>query len=233
MKGIKKLSFDNKIAIVSTIIALLTVIVAAIGLIPQFKSSFRENEDKIHLAKNTSAKKLQSIMADLAEEYFNDIEVKIVDLKDGSKDIYISLYVYNDDKFDEESYILLAEKVYDMVFGNENDIEMVDFSVVSHDGEAKIAGLDKPLKMPISMLKFTRTSTLENKEIWVSKLINSNQNSKGDIITNEYNKSEIFKNIDISTYDLEKTHYSEDCDRFYDYEMLDLISNYDFSKDAE
>lgn len=205
-----KHSFEKKTAVISSVTAILSVIIAAIGLIPSFLSANNsEKTDDVVFGPKTSARKMQSIIQEIADTFFDDVKVEVSNLHDGSKQIDTAIYVYNDESIDERDVITYAERIFLLSASSETQINSIRFTGISREGEMQLGSLSEPLIIPTFMLNITRTSDLDNNEIWVSFVLGAKHYDDSQILGNEYYESEVFKKIDFEQYDIEKTHYNE------------------------
>ncbi len=211
----KQKSFEYKIAVVSSVIALLSVIVAAIGLIPQFKSAFSDRAEEINVTKNMSGKKVESIIQDIVDEYFDDTKVNVTEGEDGTKYINIKINTYYSDGINIEKGISLAEEIYKIASKENSNIGKFELSFAAADSTVKLEGLDTPLYLPVIVWVVLKTSTLEGDPIWISSLTHTTFYSNADIFVYEYKKSDIFGSIDADNFDMDNTNYSEDFEKSY------------------
>lgn len=214
-KEAKQKSFEYKIAVVSSVIALLSVIVAAIGLIPQFKSAFSNETEEINVTENMSGKKVESIIQDIVDEYFDDTKVTVKEGEDGTKYITIKINTYYSDGINIEKGISLAEEIYTIASKENSNIGKFEFSYAAADSTLTIKDTNIPLYLPVIVWVVLKTSTLEGEPIWVSSLTHTTFYSNADIFVYEYRKSDIFGSIDAVNFDLENTNYSEDFEKSY------------------
>jgi len=205
-----KYPFEKKIAIVSAVTAILSVVIAAIGLVPSFLSmKISLQSDDITFRANTSARKMQSTIQGIADTYFDDVEVSVNDLRDGSKQIDTTIYAYNDESIDERNVISYAEKIFTISEKSQVQINSLVFNGITRDGEIPFEGLDESLIISTFLIHVTRTTDMDDNEIWVSFLVGAKTYDDLKILGNEYNESEVFRYIDFEQYDIEKTHYEE------------------------
>lgn len=205
----KQILFENKISKISVLIALAGVLIAAVGLIPQFKSAY-SSQDKINISRNFSGRKVESIVEDVVDEYFDDAAVRVDEKDNGGKAIHVSIYVYNEDQLKAEKAVAMAEELYGMSAEDDSGIIGMTFSFTSHTGVVKIKDSNQTMTIPLVIWNVIKTSTMDGETIWVSDIIAANLYENIDIFKYEYDKSDIFGKINDTNYNLEETHFSED-----------------------
>lgn len=203
--------FENKMAVISSVIAAATVIVAAIGLIPQFRDTFFRAEEPVQLTANMSGRKVQRVVEDVAGEYFDDTLVEIFEPADDGKVIRVAIYAFNDDRVDLEKIVAMAEEVYAIASGEDSGVCALRFTLITQSITQSIPGWDKPVYVPVIIFHVDKTTTSEDEPIWVSFLMQTTYFSRQDLMKYEYNKSDIFSKIDLSNF--ENTHYWEDSEK--------------------
>lgn len=211
----KQILFENKISRISVLIALAGVLIAAIGLIPQFKSAY-SSQDTNNISRNFSGRKVESLVKEVVDEYFDDAAVRVDEKDNGGKAIHISIYVYNENQLKAEKAIAMAEELYGMTVEDDSGIIAMTYSFTSHTGVVRIGDSDQTMTIPLVIWNVIKTSTLDGEPIWISDYIAASVYENIDIFKYEYDKSDIFRNIDDTNYNLEETHFSED----YEYAVL-------------
>ena len=200
--------FENKMAVISCVIAAATVIVAAIGLIPQFRDTFFRTGEPVRLTANMSGRKVQRVIEDVAGEYFDDTLVEISEPADDGKVIEVVIYAFNDDRVDPEKIVAMAEDIYTIASGEDSGICSLGFTLITQSITQSIPGWDKPIYVPVIIFMVEKTTTSEDEPVWISFLMQTKYFSQRDLMKYEYNKSDIFSKIDLSNY--EDTHFWED-----------------------
>lgn len=213
----KQILFENKISKISVAIALVGVLIAAIALIPQFKSAFfSDGPEKI--SRNFSGRKVESIIEEVAAKYFDDVSITVKEKDNGGKVIDLAVYVYNDDQLKADKAIAMAEELYDMTVKDDSGIIAVCYSFTSHTGVIKIGDANRSMTMtiPLVIWNVIKTSTLEGETIWISDYSVATVYENQTIFKYEYDKSDVFGKINDTNYDLDKTNFSVD----YEYAVL-------------
>lgn len=208
-RTIKQKIFENKMAIVSSVIALLTVIVSAVSLIPQFRNAFPKDGTMATIDKNMSGKKVQSIIQDIVDEYFDDSWVRITE-GDNIKYIDISIYAYRSEAIKAKKAVLMAESLFGVASGNDAGIGCISISFLGADSTVEIVNFDRPIYVPVIILTILSTTTSEGEPIWISTKILKRDYSNAEIFNYEYSNSDIFKSIDMENYEIENTNFSDD-----------------------
>lgn len=206
----KQTIFENRMAIISSAIALVTVFVAAIGLIPDMKVAFFNKNESVELSEDMTGRKVQCVVEDIADKYFDDTLVEIFEPGDDGKLIRTVIYAFNDDQVNVEKIVEMGEEIYEIASKEDAGVCALRFSLITHTITQSAPGLENPVFVPAIIFLVDKTTTLEGETIWVSFLMKTVFFSHKDLMQYEYEKSEIFKKIDIKNYDLKETHYWED-----------------------
>lgn len=89
----KQVRFENQISKLSVAIALAGVLIAAIGLIPQFKSAFSSSRTE-KISRNFSGRKVESIVEEVAGIYFDDVRVQVEEKDNGGKNYNLEVRIF-------------------------------------------------------------------------------------------------------------------------------------------
>lgn len=205
----KQTRFQNKISKLSVAIALAGVLIAGIGLIPQFKSAFSSNKTE-KISRNFSGRKVESIAEEVAGKYFDDVSIRVDEKDNGGKVVHVSVYIYNEDQLKTDKAVAMAEEFYDMTAKDDSGILAMTYGFTSHTGAVKIAGSERTFTIPLVVWNVVQTTTLDGETIWISDYSVASLYENADIFKYEYDKSDVFGKINDTNYDLEKTHFSED-----------------------
>lgn len=208
-------SMDSRIKLIALLTSIVTLLTAVVTLLNKFEPpSEPATPEKQEFRENVPARKIQSIVQETVDQFFNDTKVEVRQLDSGEKTIEIHVFTYNDNRVNSKTAVEMAETLFAMISKKDSGIAAIEFVYNSATGKAKVSGGGE-LLLPLVIWPVIKTSSAQGDEIWVSTLILANRDvfQNADIFKYEYEQSKVFWPIDHNNLDLDEAAYSNDFSR--------------------